>query len=76
MLLNNDVINVYSLSAQDLKSSGIPELRKTLNEFPGIPVKIKKKLGEIHGIPVGLTQHLLQDFQCRPWGREGGYFLE
>ena len=34
-----------------------------------------QKFGRIHGIPVGLTEHLLQDFQCRPWG-VCGYFLE
>ena len=31
-----------------------------------------RNLGEIHEIPVGLTKHLLQDFQCRPWGGGGG----
>ena len=31
--------------------------------------------GKIHGSPVRLTEHLLQDFQCRPWG-VCGYFLE
>ena len=34
-----------------------------------------QNFGEIHGFPVKLTKHLLQDFQCRPWG-VCGYFLE
>ena len=34
---------------------------------------------KIYGFPVILTDHFLQDFQCRPWGGGGGgggYFLE
>ena len=27
---------------------------------------------EIHGFPVRITQHFIQDFQCRPWGGGGG----
>ena len=27
---------------------------------------------EIHRFPVRLTEHFLQDFQCRPWGGGGG----
>ena len=40
---------------------------KILNGFHGIPVKIHK-FEEIHGIPFKLTEHLLQDFQCRHGG--------
>ena len=29
---------------------------------------------DIHGIPVRLAKHLLQDFQCRPWGYVGIYW--
>ena len=31
-----------------------------------------QNFGGIHGLPVRLTEHLLQDFQCRPWGGGGG----
>ena len=27
-----------------------------------------QNFGKIRGIPVRLTEHFLQDFQCRPWG--------
>ena len=30
--------------------------------------QISQNLGKILGIPVRLTEHLSQDFQCRPWG--------
>ena len=41
-----------------------------------IPVKIHKILWN-RGIPVRLTEHFLQDFQCRPWCVcVCGYFLE
>ena len=59
----------------DSKSWRIPEFCKTLNGFCGIPVKKSQNVGEIHGFPVRLNNHLLQDFQCRPWGM-CGYFLE
>ena len=52
----------------DSKSWGIPEFCNTLNGFRGIPVKIHKIWRKIYGFPVMLTKHLLQDFQCRPWG--------
>ena len=52
----------------DSKSWETPELRKALNGFSGIPVKINKIVGIIHGIHVRLIEHLLQDFYCSPWG--------
>ena len=29
--------------------------------------QISQNVREIHGFPVRLKDHLLQDFQCRPW---------
>ena len=55
------------LNLADSRYWGISEFCKTFNDFHGIPVKIHK-FWEIHGFPVKLTQHFLQDFQCRPWG--------
>ena len=57
------------LEPVESKSRGIPEFRKTLNGFPGILVKSYRKF---YGFPVILTDHFLQDFQCRPWGGGGG----
>ena len=37
--------------------------------------KNSQNIRKIRGIPVRLTEHLLQDFQCRPFG-VCGYFLE
>ena len=57
----------------DSKSWGIPEFCKILNGFAGIPNKIHKILLKVMEFPVRLTEHLLQDFQCRPWG--GGWIF-
>ena len=45
----------------DGKFRGIPEFRKNLNGFLGIPVKMYK-FWEICGFAVILTEHFLQDF--------------
>ena len=52
----------------DSNSWGIPEFCKILKGFAGISVKNSQNFRKTRGIPVRLTEHLLQDFQCRPWG--------
>ena len=57
----------------DSNSWGIPEFCKILNGFLGIPVKLHKIFGKFMEFRSGSpSEHLLQDFQCRPLGGGGG----
>ena len=48
----------------DSESWGIPDFEW----FSMNSGQNSQNFGEIYRIPVRLTEHLLQDFQCRPWG--------
>ena len=58
-----------------IQNLGEFQILQNFEWFSGNSGQNSQNLGEINGIPVRLTEHLLKDFQCRPWGGGGGGWI-